>query len=71
MLRLSQRNYEDSEMAIFEWNDWGIKMAKYLKITIHDNDFTGYYRIIGETLLNMFVTHSGNDMLSDSAILGN
>ena len=24
-----------------------------------------------ETLLNMFVTHSGNDMLSDSAILGN
>ena len=23
-----------------------------------------------ETLLNMFVTHSGNDMLSDSAILG-
>ena len=57
MLRLSQRNYEDSEMAIFEWNDWGIKMAKYLKITIHDNDFTGYYRILGETLLNMFRYH--------------
>ena len=29
-------------------------VAEYLKITIHDNDFTGTYKIIGKTLLSMF-----------------
>lgn len=29
-------------------------VAEYLKITIHDNDFTGTYKVIGKTFLNMF-----------------
>lgn len=28
--------------------------AKYLMITIHDNDFTSYYHILGNTLLDVF-----------------
>lgn len=27
---------------------------KYLRITLHDNDFTSYYQILGETLLKVF-----------------
>ena len=31
-----------------------MKNAKYLKITIHDNDFTSYYHILGKTLYDIF-----------------
>lgn len=31
-----------------------MKDAKYLKVTIHDNDFTSYYHVLGETLYNIF-----------------